>query len=61
MRTIFHLFFLSLGIVISGCSPQKGSISMEVENPAETGQSSALVILSRSAVTKKASGKPAPF
>ena len=34
---------------------------MEVENPAETGQSSALVILSRSAVTKKASGKPAPF
>jgi len=61
MRTIFHLYFLSLGIVLSGCSLQKGNISMEVENPAETVRSSALVILSRSAITKKANGKLAPY
>lgn len=61
MRTIFYVFLLALGILGSGCSAQEEIISMEMENPSETGRSSALVIVSHSAVAKKANGKPAPY
>lgn len=61
MRNVCYLLLLSLGLTISACFPQVGSIEMEVVNPAGKDRISALVTLSRTSIAQKANGKAVPY